>query len=482
MSTEIEQIARRNDVPQTDDESPSGIVCGIDFTEASLTASTVAAVLAGRLRAPLTLVHALEKGMQGYLTPEMAASIEEAVRQRGRDECARLSELVAHGLEISQDFVGGPADEVLIARSAAAGLLVLSSVSERGHAARRLGTVCGRVAENPRCPVLVIRSSEPFERWARGEHTLRILAGVDFSASSEAALRFAGRLYRAGGCEVVAAFVDRPVEQRLRDLPSAGGGCSGDPATLQAALEKLLTRSLGRMAPGSVRMRAQPCRESPESTLVQIAEEENADLIVVGIHAIQDSHRLRHGSISRGVLHRAPMNVACVPAAAPPALTGHVSRVRRVLMPTDLSDESNGAMSQAFGLAGEDGAVCLLHITPPLEARTMCRRDFPRMEFAVDCLRALAEPFSRESGVPVQIKVVEDGNPAVAICEFAAHFGADIICMAGRSRKGMARARVGSVADEVLTRSALPVVILPAGSLESGVSRIGPAKGTSATG
>ena len=54
---------------------------------------------------------------------------------------------------------------------------------------------------------------------------------------------------------------------------------------------------------------------TPESRIVEIAEENNADLIVVGSHGYKQWERLLLGSVSNSVVHHAPCSVLVVRSA-----------------------------------------------------------------------------------------------------------------------------------------------------------------------
>jgi len=53
-----------------------------------------------------------------------------------------------------------------------------------------------------------------------------------------------------------------------------------------------------------------------DAHIIELAAQERADLIVVGTHSRSGWQRFGHHSVSRGVLHYAPRNVACVPGHA----------------------------------------------------------------------------------------------------------------------------------------------------------------------
>jgi hypothetical protein len=51
-----------------------------------------------------------------------------------------------------------------------------------------------------------------------------------------------------------------------------------------------------------------------DSHLIEVATRERADLVVVGANERRGLSRIAHHSVSRGILHYAPMNVACIPS------------------------------------------------------------------------------------------------------------------------------------------------------------------------
>jgi len=55
---------------------------------------------------------------------------------------------------------------------------------------------------------------------------------------------------------------------------------------------------------------------SPESRVVETAEEDNADLIVIGSHGYKQWERLLLGSVSSSVVHHAPCSVLVVRSPA----------------------------------------------------------------------------------------------------------------------------------------------------------------------
>jgi nucleotide-binding universal stress UspA family protein len=79
-----------------------------------------------------------------------------------------------------------------------------------------IGNIAERIAETSPVPTLVVRDAAPFAAWARGERPLKVFVGADFTASSDAALRWVAELQQLGPVEVIAGYVDWPPEEAAR--------------------------------------------------------------------------------------------------------------------------------------------------------------------------------------------------------------------------------------------------------------------------
>jgi nucleotide-binding universal stress UspA family protein len=82
------------------------------------------------------------------------------------------------------------------------------------------------------------------------------------------------------------------------------------------------------------------------------------------------------------------------------------------------------------------------------------------IEQAEGYLRPVAERLN-EQGLNPEMEV-RFGNPGEEILKAASEYGSDIIAMATRSRRGVARLVFGSVADQVLRESHVPLLLITA--------------------
>jgi nucleotide-binding universal stress UspA family protein len=168
----------------TSDAAP--VVVGIDGSLGSRLAARAAAWEARARDLPLLLIHADTREQDQTSGEAMLA-----------DEEARLRK-VAPGLSMSAQLMPGGASAALIQASAQAPLVVLGARGGGGFAGLALGSVAAQTAAHARCPVLVTRppaaTPEPTvedESVPPTPHPGHVLVGVDGSAESETALRFA---------------------------------------------------------------------------------------------------------------------------------------------------------------------------------------------------------------------------------------------------------------------------------------------------
>lgn len=440
--------------------NPQPILCGTDFSENARRAANVAAALAKRLSAPLRLVHA------------SAIPASPITQEHLREEAQRLHNA---GADLTAEVIEGAAAEVLrqTAQQHAARLIVVSSLGLSAPARWLLGSVAERTAESSPVPTLVVRDAAPFEAWARGERALKVFVGTDFTASSDAALRWVAELRQFRPIEVVAGFVDWPPEEAARLGVSGPLGLRGNLPAMQSVLERDLQEKATRLLGSeNVRVSVRGNWGRTDMPLVEMAIESQADLAVVGTHQWQGLDRLRHGSVSRGLLHHAPMSVVCVPVPAAVAMAGpRIRECRRVLVAVDLNEPHGFATPHGYSVVQPGGTVRLVHnIVPVRQPNPMIggsSEEFPtkteRPQLVAEAeakLRALAPHETEARGIVTEVEVTEGWETAEAICAAAERFGADVICVGSHTRPGFTAKVLGSVALGVLQGSRRPVLVV----------------------
>jgi nucleotide-binding universal stress UspA family protein len=430
------------------------IVCGTDLSERSRPALSAAAAIARRAREPLHLVHVVVGGEL------LEADCRERLAASARDVLAREAERVSGTVEagVHQTVLMGQAVGELLsfAGSERATLVVVSS---QGHAASplyRLGGTSERIALESPYPVLVVRDAAPFEAWARGDRPLRVLAGIDFTASSLSAVRWVKTLRRAGPCDVVFGHVYDGVEVLRRYGRSGLTSLVAPDAGVERMLERDVAAIVGDIGgAGHVTFRPHLALGRLADHLVELADAECADLVVVGTHHRRGPARL--WSVSSGVLHLGRMSVATVPTS-PGTLLGPegLPEVKRVLVAADLSDASGWAVTFAYALVGRRGGeVHLLHVVEQErgEERSAADAEVARR------LRALAPSAAGREGITTHVEIAH-GAIVAEICTAAERLGVDVVCLGSRGESGLKAALLGSVVAGVLRESARPVLVV----------------------
>lgn len=215
------------------------------------------------------------------------------------------------------------------------------------------------------------------------------------------------------------------------------------PADLQAAVQPHLAR-----LPAAVHVSYDVLAGPLVDCLLTHLAERQADLLLVGD---------RHGSGGRRSLVRrlamkAPCSVWLVPAEGAPEL-------RRLLIPIDFSDPSADALRVAAGLARLGGHTeCLaLHVYFNEAAITYDEYDevlrgqelqmYERFTAAIDCPGVRLRP------------LLEEGPTAAHVIERVAHEqDVDAIVMATRGRSRSAAVLLGSVTEETILSTRVPLL------------------------
>lgn len=448
------------------------IILGTDFSQRAAEAGRVAAVLAARWKDTLAVAHAVGES-PGWEVPEAVGTAMRALEAgRLREEVSGFS---GGGFPVEEHLLDGSADRALT-RLAAGGdtrLIVVSSLGRR-PAEWLLGSVSERTAEFSPVSTLVVRSAAPFEAWLRGEKPLKVFVAFDFTETAENALRWLATVLDLAPCELTIGHVDWPPAVRSR----LGGEWSSfgrhNPPEVQAVLERSLReRAKDILGRTDFRVRCEPGLGRPDARLLEMAGEEEADLLVTGAHQRRSFERFSHPSISRALLRYAPMSVLAVPLRLQESPARPIWNVRRVLVALDLQEGGGGGVALACGLVPPGGMVRLVHIVPRVDAPNPLLGGSPRalsltpeekeriQAGARESLRKMIPAEAETRGLEVDVVVREGSDAARAICQEGERFGADVICVEAHDRPGVSRTLLGSVSREVLQRSRLPVMVVP---------------------
>lgn len=228
-----------------------------------------------------------------------------------------------------------------------------------------------------------------------------------------------------------------------------------------SAEKRMATAAESEEMPALKIVRAQVRGISPAPVILEYAEEQRADLIVMGTHGRRGLRHLLLGSVAEEVVRLADCPVLTVREDAESA-----TAFERILVPMDYSRSSEVALRYAREIAATEGAgLHLLHVLEvgtypdfyfPVQASQM----FDMPELKEKALQHLRDRLEREGpAVPAEVHV-ELGHPAQNIVEYAERLEIDLIVLASHGRTGLERALLGSVAEGVTRRAKCPVLIV----------------------
>ena len=302
----------------------------------------------------------------------------------------------------------------------------------------------------------------------------RIMVPLDGSAYAEKALPLAYDLARRHGAGVHLVRVHQPLFPEVR----SGGASVHDPAfDLEVEREGrwYLDVLLGRIeAHERARSATAHLRGPVLQSLTEYLRDHAIDLVVMTTHARGGLSRVWLGSVADGLVRQATVPILLLrPGRQSPSTSGGSPAFRRVLLPVDGGPAEERMVEHAIGVAGipdveytllrvvSEGALSAGPALPRRGADGGSRTQRATVQTTLD----LSAERLRARGVWVKSQVVVSDDPADGILRYAAEHDATLIAMATRSRGGLERLLLGSVADRVLRQAGIPLLLWNPGQL-----------------
>jgi len=143
-----------------------------------------------------------------------------------------------------------------------------------------------------------------------------------------------------------------------------------------------------------------------------------------------------------------------------------MTRITRILVPTDFSATADAALDYAYVLAERfNASIELLHVLDdPFVADGMAAEAYiseaPTLRTAMlqEAQERLRHRASTRGGLPAIKTEVLFGHGARTIVEYAAERGVDLVVMGTHGRTGLAHLLLGSVAEQLVRTAPCPVL------------------------
>ncbi len=303
------------------------------------------------------------------------------------------------------------------------------------------------------------------EAHGKSRYPQTVLVPLDGSILAELALNFAESLARASEARLILL---RAV------VPYTFGGTDEAEARAKAIdeAERYLARLVDRLTERGIEAEATVRYGEAAPSIVGAAQLHTADLVAMCTHGRGGLGRWVYGSVAEQVLATAPTAVLLVRAWQALESVTSANERSRVLIPLDGSAFAEKALPVAEQLAATlDAELVLLRVvyapSPTLTqgwiVASYLAEELETSESAArHYLEGVADRLSR-GGRSVSIEV-QVGTPASVIADT----GADVafLVMATHGRTGTERLMMGSVANVVVRRGEVPLVLVGPAAME----------------
>ncbi|HKS15781.1 MAG TPA: universal stress protein [Planctomycetota bacterium] len=289
----------------------------------------------------------------------------------------------------------------------------------------------------------------------------RILVPLDGSPEAEAVLTPLRGLLRRKDAEVVLfQAINLPPSVQIHNAAYVLAGIESE-ATAYLEGKRADLESQG------IQVRTHVEAGRPADAILLAADAVDASLIAMSTHGRSGFVRWMLGSVTEDVLRRSPMPVF-VASANPPEIRLRSKSAPKILVPFDGTEESLCVAPLVVKMARLfEASVAVLRVEegaaggPDLGFVGLLMDGPSSLEGRPDLLdRDLVDAGNRfaKEGVPTTLFRVR-GDTASKINHLARILPADLVIMASHGRQGVSRLITGSVAEEVVRKAEVPVLV-----------------------
>ena len=283
----------------------------------------------------------------------------------------------------------------------------------------------------------------------------KILFPVDFSERAVGAAHYVEALTGRFNAELTLLHVVESADYLYGTLEFGGSALHDFHAERlthsRKQLDTFLTDELGHFQVKRILLEGDPARK-----IVEYAEQEGVDLIMLPSHGFGPFRRFVIGSVTAKVLHDAhiPVWTGIHMENAPPL---DVIACKNVLCAVDLSPvQSEHALTWAAALAEEYGAkLTLVHATPAVESRPAKYFDSEMFQSLVASAKEEIDKLQAKAGTSAEV-CIEGGDPAAVVRNAVEQREADILVIGRSAAEGFGRLRTHAYA--IIRHSPCPVV------------------------
>lgn len=279
---------------------------------------------------------------------------------------------------------------------------------------------------------------------------MKTLLALDSSSESESALACAQKLVQRWNSDLVLVQATEPFAgmQAPHWHQLEQNALASNREYLQSLQERL----------GNLKVTTRSRLGSPQTLILETAEAEQCQLIVMASHGRNGLDRWLVGSVAESVLRQSTCPVLLLRPPAP-----GVGEFHNVIIPMDDSEASREVLARIQPFLARDARVTLLRCSDFTAQQHLAVYEARDVDSVLDSLARDLEKVQME-GLTLQRKVLHC-NASEGILKVAQEIGCDLIAMSSHGRTGWRRFFLGSVSERVARLARCPVLIFPIAAL-----------------
>ncbi len=295
----------------------------------------------------------------------------------------------------------------------------------------------------------------------------KILWASDGSKESDSALRYATFLAEKFEAEILSIFVSEIHFPITSLFPVPEDAIMDIVEKTEKRFENRFIRVSKRLKEKGINSTFKIVRDGAVEGIIKAVRSNGCDLIVMGKHGQGFVERAVIGSNTAKVLRKSPVPVLSVKGKGRKS----ISKIENILVPVDVSDDTESAILSSLELAEIfNASVTLLYVfwldenvydIPPSLVKKLMEKSHKKLDrMANTAKKKFFKPKKRTNlNISISTEVIHGVSPGLAIRYYANRNKIDFIMMNTHGRKGIKRIVLGSEAEKVIREAPCPVLV-----------------------
>ena len=293
----------------------------------------------------------------------------------------------------------------------------------------------------------------------------KILWASDGSKESDSALRYATFLAEKFGAEILSIFVSEIYFPVTSLFPIPEDAIMDIVEKTEKRFENRFIRVSKRLKEKGINSTFKIVRDGAVEGIIKAVKSNGCDLIVMGKHGQGFVERAIIGSNTAKVLRKSPVPVLSVKGKGRKS----ISKIENILVPVDVSDDTESAILSSLELAEIfNASVTLLYVfwlyenvydIPPSLVKKFIEKSHQKLDQIANLNKKKFLKANKRTKLTLSTEVLHGVSPALAIRYYANKNKIDFIMMNTHGRKGIKRIVLGSEAEKVIREAPCPVLV-----------------------